>query len=150
MKSRQWQISEDQFKTYQKANGQFCSLNTCLFYHLQTHQCVYQLIYAKDKDSIKKSCSLQIRKANSVSIPTSICSKCLDINFSTCCSVTRNNHSSALKKHLDSSKHRHPSTVLWLPPACSATSQHFHLPPHYETAGTLFSTYHLTQPISML
>ena len=26
-----------------------------------------------------------------------------------------------------------PIHILWLPPACSTTSQHFHLPPHYET-----------------
>ena len=26
-----------------------------------------------------------------------------------------------------------PSHILCLPPACSTTSQHFHLPPHYET-----------------
>ena len=26
-----------------------------------------------------------------------------------------------------------PIHILWSPPACSATSQHFHLPPHYET-----------------
>ena len=25
-----------------------------------------------------------------------------------------------------------PIHILYLPPACSATSQHFHLPPHYE------------------
>ena len=36
------EISEDQFKTCKKANRQFCILNPP-FYHLPTHQCVYQV-----------------------------------------------------------------------------------------------------------
>ena len=32
-------------------------------------------------------------------------------------------------------KVKKPIHVLWLPTACSATSPHFHLPPHYETTS---------------
>ena len=54
------EISEDQFKTCQKANRQFYNINTLL------------LPLTRDKTSIQKWCSLQIRKASSISIPLSI------------------------------------------------------------------------------
>ena len=47
------EISEDQFKTCQKANGQFCCW-THPFYHLQTHQCVYQLYMPKTRLASRK------------------------------------------------------------------------------------------------
>ena len=65
------EISEDQFKTCQKANRQFCNLNTLLLPLANPPNCVSAL-YAKDKDSIQKRCSIQIRKASSISMPTSI------------------------------------------------------------------------------
>ena len=65
------EISEEQFNKYQKANGQFCSLNTPLLPLLNPPMCIAAL-YAKDKAVIKKRCSLQIRKANSASIPIPI------------------------------------------------------------------------------
>ena len=65
------EISEDQFKTCQTANGQFCKLNTVLLPLANPPTCVSAL-YAKDKASIQKRSSLQIRKASSISIPTSI------------------------------------------------------------------------------
>ena len=65
------EISEDQFKMCQRANEQFCILNTPLLPLSNPPTCVSTL-YAKDKDSIQKRCSLQIKKASSISIPTSI------------------------------------------------------------------------------
>ena len=65
------EISEDQFKTCQKANGQFCILNTQLLPFANPPTCVSAL-YAKDKDTILKRCFLQFKKASSISIPTSI------------------------------------------------------------------------------
>ena len=65
------EISEDQLKTCQKANKQFCSLNTPLLPLANPPTCI-SVLYAKDKASIKKRCSLQIRNAGSVSILTSI------------------------------------------------------------------------------
>ena len=67
------EISENQFHMYQKANGQFCILNTPLLSLANPPTCVSAL-YAKDKDSIQKRCSLQIKKTSSISIPTSIAS----------------------------------------------------------------------------
>ena len=47
------EISEDQFKTCQKANRQFCALITPLL-PLATPPTCISALYAKDKDSIKK------------------------------------------------------------------------------------------------
>ena len=70
-KSKAVEISEEQFKTCQKANGQFCSLNTPLQPLANPPMCIAAL-YTKEKAGIKKRFSLQIKKANSVSISTSI------------------------------------------------------------------------------
>ena len=47
------ELSEDQFKTCQNANGQFCSLNTPLLPLTNPPTCV-SVLYAKDKTSIQK------------------------------------------------------------------------------------------------
>ena len=65
------EISEDQFKTCQKANGKYCSLNTSLLPFTNPPTCV-SVLYSKDKASIQRRCSLQIRKASCISIPTSL------------------------------------------------------------------------------
>ena len=65
------EISEGQFKTCQKVNRQFGILNTPLLPIINPPTCV-SAMYAKDKDSIQKRCSLQTKKASSTSIPTSI------------------------------------------------------------------------------
>ena len=64
------EISEDQFKVCQKTNRQFCILNSPLLPLTNPPTCVSAL-YAKNKDRIQKRCSLQIKKASSISIPTS-------------------------------------------------------------------------------
>ena len=65
------EISEDQFNTCQRANRQFCSLNTPLLTLVNPPTCI-AVLCVKDKAGIKERCTLQIRKANSVSIPTPI------------------------------------------------------------------------------
>ena len=64
-------ISEDQFKKCLKTNRQFCSLNTLLLPLANPPTCVSGF-YATDKAIIQKRCLLQIKKASSISIPTSI------------------------------------------------------------------------------
>ena len=68
-------ISEDQFKTCQKANGQCYSLNTPLLPLANLPMCISAL-YTKER------CSLQIRIASCVSIPTSITTNVWVINSS--------------------------------------------------------------------
>ena len=65
------EISDNQFNMCKKANGQFCILNAPLLPLANPSTCLSSL-YAKDKNSIQKRCSLQVKKANNISIPTSI------------------------------------------------------------------------------
>ena len=65
------ETSGEQFNTCQKANRQFCSLNTPLLPLRNQPTCIAALC-TKEKAGIEKRCSLQIRKANSVNIPTLI------------------------------------------------------------------------------
>ena len=64
-------ISEHQFSICQEANGQFCSVNTPLQPLANPPSCI-TVLYAKNAASITARCSLQIRKAQCVSIPTQI------------------------------------------------------------------------------
>ena len=84
------EISEHQFKTCQKANGKFCNLSTLLLPLANPPICVSAL-HAKDKAIIQKRCSLHIRKASSISIPTYIAPNIWII--------TSPNHSSATRNH---------------------------------------------------
>ena len=52
-KTKAVEISEDQFSTYQKANGQFCSINAPLQPLTNLPSCV-TAIYAKNKAGIEK------------------------------------------------------------------------------------------------
>ena len=96
------------------------------FYHLPTHQHVY----TRDKDSIQKRCSLQIKKASSISTLTSIAPNVWIITLSTTAVPAR----ITLICPGEAPRTITPQTlihILWLQPACSATSQHFHVPPCY-------------------
>ena len=60
------------------------------------------------------------------------CTQCMDIDHSTFCSTT----AITLICPGETTKFitiKKPIHVLLLPPACSATSSNFHLPPHYES-----------------
>ena len=103
--------------------GQWTILQfTHCFYHLPTHQLVYQ----------PYRCSLQIRKASSVSIPTSIAPNVWIITSPMAAvpsGITLICPGEASRSVIPQT----PIHVLWLQPACSATSQHFHLPPCYKS-----------------
>ena len=123
------EISDDQFKTCQKANGQFCILNTPLL-PLANPPTGVSTLYAMDKDTIQKRCSLQIKKASSISIPTSIAPNVWLITSAT----TTIPSGITLICPGEAPRSVTPQTpihILWLQPACSTTSQHFHLPSCY-------------------
>ena len=125
------EISEDQFKTCQKANGQFCNLYTPLLPLANPPTCVSAL-YAKDKDSIQKRCSLQIRKVSNISIPASIALNVWIITSPTTAVPSR----ITLIYPEEAPRSVIPRTrlhVLQLQPACSAISQYFHLPLCYKS-----------------
>ena len=101
------------------------------FYHSSTHQPVYQLC---NKDSIQKWCSLQIMKASSVSIPTSISPNVWIITCLPAAVPARITliYPGGAPRTITLQT---PIHILWLQPTCNTTSQHFHLPPCYESHG---------------
>ena len=125
------EISQDHIKICQKANRQFCKLNTHLLPLICPPTCVSAL-YAKDKASIQKRGSLQIKKASSGSIPTSIAPNVWIITLPSTAvpsGITLIFPGEAPRSVTPWT----PIHVLWLQPACSATSQHFYLSPCYES-----------------
>ena len=123
-------ISEHQFHMCRDASGQFCNIDTPLQPLANPPSCITAL-YAKNTASINMRCSLQIRSTSSVSIPTSIAPN-IWILTSAPSAVTTEitlNDPEVATRFITLWKTIH---ILHLPPACSATSPHFHLPPHYE------------------
>ena len=131
---------------YQKANRQFCNIHAPHQPLANPPSCI-TAIYAKIKTGIDMRCSLQIRKANSVSIPTSIAPN-VWILTSAPTAVSTGITLICPEEEPRFIKTQTPIHILSLPPACSATSQHFHLPPCYEKSMSLLSTYLSTQLIS--
>ena len=125
------EISEQQFSPCQKANGQFCSMNTPLQPLANPPSCI-TAIYTKNKVGIEKRCSLQIRNTDSAAIPTPIAP---NMSILTSAPTTKSTEITiiCLEEAPRFLKTQTPIHLLYLPPACSTTSQHFHLPPHYET-----------------
>ena len=65
------EISQHQFNICQNANGQFCNINASLQPLANPPSCITAL-YTKNAASITTRYSLQIRQAQSISIPMSI------------------------------------------------------------------------------
>ena len=125
------QILEQQFMTCQQANGQFCSINTPLQLLANPHSCI-AAIYAKNKAGFEKRYFLQIRNTNSVTIPTLIAPNVWILTSAPTAKLT-----GIMIICPDEPprfiKTQTPIHILCLQPACSTTSQNFHLPPHHET-----------------
>ena len=121
------EISEQRFLTCQQANGQFCSINSPLQPLANPPSCI-TAIYTKDKAGIEKRCSLQIRNTNSATIPMPIAPNVWILTSAPTVVLTGitlicpDEAPRFIKTQM-------PIHILCLPPACSATSQHFHLPP---------------------
>ena len=65
------EISYQQYSTCKAANGQFCNIYTPFQPLANPPSCITAL-YSKNSASIATRCSLQVRKAHTVSIPTLI------------------------------------------------------------------------------
>ena len=125
------EISEQQFSTCQKANRQFCSINAPL-QPLANPQSCSTAIYTKNKVGIEERCSLQIRHTNSTTIPMPIAPN-VWILTSAPTIVSTGIIIICPEEAPQFIKIQTPIYTLHLTPACSATSQHFHLPLPYET-----------------
>ena len=124
------EISQHQFSICQKANGQFCNINAPLQPLANPPSCITAL-YAKNAASITTRCSLQVRKAQSLSIPSSVAPN-VWILTSAPSTVTTGITLICPGETTKFIKLQKPIHILQLPPACSAASPHFHLPPQYE------------------
>ena len=124
-------ISKQQFITCQQANGQFCSINTHLQPLANPPSCI-AAIYAKNKVGIEKRCLLQIRDTNSATIPTPIAPYVWILTSAPTAVLTgiKTICPNETPRFIESQT---PIHILYLPLACSATSQNFHLPPHCES-----------------
>ena len=123
-------IPEEQFKLCKEANGQFCPLMTPLQPLTNPPSCVAAL-YTKNSREIDCLCELITKTQPELYLPIPLASNVWAIISSpfkqqlsvTIICPTR----PATSIHISP-----PIHVLRLEPACSATLQHFHLPPKYE------------------
>ena len=129
MKQNHWNFRVA-ITTCQQANRQFCKIEAPLQQLANPPSCI-TAIYAKNKARIDLQCSLQIRNICSSNIPTPITSN-LWILTSTTDSDSEGITLICPDQAPKSIKVQKPIPILCLPPACSATSQHFHLPHHYK------------------
>ena len=111
-------------------DGQFCKIDVLLQPPANPPSCI-TAICAKNKARIELQCSLQIRNTCGATIPTPITSNLWILTLTTeldPAGVTLICPDQAPK----SVSVQKPLHVICLPSACSATSQHFHLLPHYK------------------
>ena len=126
------EISEDQYQTCKRANRQFCILNALLLPLANPTTC-FPSLYAKNKNGTQKRCSLQVKKANSTSIPTSIAPNIWLITSLPTAAPARITLS-ALERHPELSCHRHPSTY---------SDYNQHAVPHYSIFTCLHNMNHM-------
>ena len=123
-------IPEDQFKLSKEANGQFCPLSTPLQPLTNPPSCIAAL-YTKNSREIDCLCELTTKAQPEIYLPMPLAPNVWAIISSPFkqqppVTVICPAKPAALIHILP------PIHVLKLEPACSATSQHFHLPPKYE------------------
>ena len=125
------EISPQQFRICQEANGQFCNIPTPFQPLTNPPSCITAL-YAKNTASISTQCSLHFRKTSDVSMPSQLAPNVWILTtapFAVTTTITLICPGKTMK-FIKVKKSIH---VLWLPTACNTTSPNFHLPPHYES-----------------
>ena len=125
------EISPQQFRVCQEANGQFCTFPTPFQPLANPLSCITTL-YATNTASILARCSLQIRKTSDVSMPSQLAPN-VWILMTPSTAVTTKITIICPGETTQFIEVRKPIHVLCLPTACSATSPNFHLPPCYES-----------------
>ena len=130
-------IPEEQFKLCKEANRQFCPLSTPLQPLTNPSSCVAAL-YTKNSKEMDRLCELTTKAQPELYLPIPLASNVWAIIsslFRQQPPVTVN-----CPTRLATSIHISPPIhVLRLEPACSATSQHFHLPPKYEDTHVMMN-----------
>ena len=120
-------ISPQQFRICQEANGQFCTIPTP-FQPLANPPSCNTALYAKNAASISARCSLKIRKSSVVSMPSQLAPNIwiLTTAPSAAASTITLICPGEMTQFIEVRK---PIHILCLPTACFATSPNFHLPP---------------------
>ena len=121
------EISQHQFSIWQEANGQFCNIYAPLQPLANPPSCITAL-YTKISATISTRCSLQIRKTQSISIHSQITPN-VWILTSAPSTVTTTITLICPGEPTKFITVKEPIHVLQLPPAYSAISPHFYLPP---------------------
>ena len=124
------EISQCQFSICQEVNGQFCNIHAPFQPLTNPPSCITAL-YAKNAASISTRYFLQIRKTQSLSLPSQIAPNVwiLTTAPSTITTMITLTWSGEPTTFITVRK---PIHILWLQPACRATLMHFHLPPQHE------------------
>ena len=122
-------ISPQQFRICQEANGQFCNIPTPFQPLAKPPSCITAL-YAKNTASISAKCSLQIRKSSDVSMPSKIETNVWILTTAPS-AVTTTLTFICTGETTQFTEVKKPLHVLHLPTACSATSSNSHLSSHY-------------------
>ena len=125
------EISPQQFRLCQKANGQFCTIPTQFQLLVNPPTCI-TAFYAKNTASISSRCSLQIWKTSDVRMPSQLAPN-VWIPTTAPSAATATITLICPGETTQFIEVRKPIHVLCLPTACSATSLNFHLPPHYKS-----------------
>ena len=120
-------ISSQQFRICQEANGQFCTIHTP-FQPLTNPPSHITALYTKNAASILARCPLQIRKSLEVSMPSQLAPNVWILTTAPSAAPTTITLicPGEMTQFI---KVRKPNHILCLPTACSATSPSFHLPP---------------------
>ena len=124
------EVLDKQYSTCKEANRQLCSIYTPFQPFANPPNCITAL-YSKNTASIAASCSLQVRKAHTISILTSKAPNVWLITSAPSTVMTGMTFVCPVgpTKLITLWK---PIHILCLPPACSATLPYFYLLPHYE------------------
>ena len=126
------EISSHPFSICQEASGQFCNVFTPFELLANLHSCITAL-YTKNTASISAQSSLKIRKIHSVIIPSQIAPNIWILTIAPSAVTTTITHICPGETMIFVIVKK-PIHILSLPPACSATLNNFHLPPHYENS----------------
>ena len=125
-------ITPEQFSKCQSANGQFCPMTAPLQTLTNPPSCVAGL-YIKSKPDIDRYCRIITRTQPKVYLPIALAANLWAIVTPPAIKKTQMSVMCP-KEPVRTIEIKAPLEILRLQPACSATTQYFHLPPKYENA----------------
>ena len=130
MKPWQWKFLHNNSGFVKKQTDSFVQSLHC-FNHLQTHHLALLPYMSRIQPEILARCSLKIRKSSDVGMPSQLTPNVWILTTApSAATATITLICPGEKTQII--KVKRPIHIICLPTACSVTSPHFHLPPHYE------------------